>query len=143
MMLKLKSNIDPFIISPTHNVKWLRVALAVAYTAVLTLVLVQSSANPLLGPAAPREFNLAWEILLTSGHLVGFGLLVIANWSALAVVTTSRRALITAVIFACLLGLITELLQSFVPDRSASLFDLACDCGVALATAYFINRLYP
>ncbi len=143
MMLKLKFHIDPFIASPTNTMKWLRVALAIAYTAVLTLVLVQSSANPLLGPAAPREFNLAWEILLTLGHLVGFSLLVIVNWSALATITTSRRALITAVIFACLLGLITELLQGFVPDRSASLFDLACDCGVSFATAYLIHRLYP
>jgi hypothetical protein len=31
-------------------------------------------------------------------------------------------------------------LQSIVPDRSASLFDLACDWGVALTVAYIIHR---
>lgn len=143
MMLKLKSRVAPIIESPTLSVKWFRVVVAIVYSALLTLVLVQSSANPLLGPAAPREFELWWEILLTLGHLVGFSLLVVVNWSALATVTTSRRALITAVIFACLLGLISELLQSFVPDRSASLFDLACDWGVAFVTGYLLHRLYP
>lgn len=143
MIVKLKSHIDPLIEAPTTPTKWLRVIIGIGYTALLTLVLVQSSANPLLGPAAPREFELWWEILLTLGHLVGFSLLVVVNWSALATVTTSRRALVTAVIFACLLGLISEYLQSFVPDRSASLFDLACDWGVAFATAYIIHRFYP
>lgn len=143
MILKLKSLTGPYIDSPTSTVKWFRIALALGYTALLTLVLVQSSANPLLGPAAPREFDLAWEILLTLGHLVGFSVLVLVNWSALTTVTTSRRALVTAVIFACLLGLISELLQTFVPDRSASLFDLACDWLMSFATAYMIHRLYP
>ncbi|MCA0457701.1 MAG: VanZ family protein [Chloroflexi bacterium] len=143
MILKLKSFTAPYIDSPTPTVKWFRIALALGYTALLTLVLVQSSANPLLGPAAPREFDLAWEILLTMGHLVGFSILVLVNWSALATVTTSRRALVATVVFACLLGLISELLQTLVPDRSASLFDLGCDWLVAFATAYVIHRLYP
>lgn len=141
MNLKLKSRFDPLTRLEILHRPFIRIAVALAYTALLTLVLVQSSANPLLGPSAPREFNLVWEILLTCGHLVGFSLLVILIWSALTTATTSTRALVTAVIFACTLGLITELLQTLVPDRSASLFDLACDWGVAFGVAYLISRL--
>ena len=143
MILKLKSLTAPYIDSPTPSVKWFRIALAIGYTALLTLLLVQSSANPLLGPAAPRDFNLAWEILLTLAHLVGFGVLVLVNWSALATLTTSRRAVVMAVVFACLLGLVSELLQTLVSDRSASLFDLACNWGISFFMGYLIPKLYP
>ena len=140
MLLKLRTEITPLFSHTAVNNRFLRIALALAYTALLTLVLVQSSAQPVIGPVAPREYNLAWEILLTIGHLVGFSLLVLMIWSALTTVTSPVRSLIIAVIFACLLGLITELLQTLVPDRSSSLFDLACDWGVAFAVAYFIDR---
>jgi VanZ family protein len=140
MILKLKSQFAPLINLDPHYQRPLRVVIALAYTALLTLVLVQSSMNPVVGPVAPRDHNLAWEVFLTSGHLVGFALLVFLIWSALATVAPPLRSLIVAVIFACLLGLITEFLQSFVPDRSASLFDLACDWGVAFSIAYLIYR---
>lgn len=140
MILKLQHTLLPIFSRQTVQGRLRRALIAVAYTALLTLVLVQSSANPLIGPAAPREFNLAWEILLTLGHLIGFGLLVWVNWWALVPVAPFWRALLFAVLFACLLGLVTELLQSFVPDRSASLFDLACDCGIALLVGLFIHR---
>ena len=140
MILKLKSQFVPLINLDPHYQRLLRIALVLAYTALLTLVLIQSSANPVIGPVAPREYNLAWDIFLTIGHLVGFSLLVFLIWSALATVASPTRSLIVAVIFTCLLGLITEILQSIVPDRSASLFDLACDWGVALTVAYTIHR---
>ena len=138
MILKLKSQFAPLINLQPRYQRPLRVVIALAYTALLTLVLIQSSMNPVIGPVAPRDYNLAWEIFLTLGHLIGFGMLVFLVWSAMATVTSSLRSLIIAVIFACLLGLITEFMQSFVPDRSASLFDLACDCGVAFTVAYLI-----
>jgi len=140
MLLKLKSQFAPLTNLDPRYQHPLRVLIALAYTALLTLVLIQSSANPVVGPVAPREYNLAWEIFLTTGHLVGFALLVFLIWYALATVAPSTRSLIVAVIFACLLGLITEYLQSFVPDRSASFFDLACDWGVAFTVAYLIYR---
>ena len=140
MILKLKSQFAPIIEHPIVQQPSFRIGLSIAYTALLTLVLVQSSAHPLVGPVAPREYNLAWEILLTAGHLIGFTLLVVLLYSALVTVTTPVRALIVAVIFACSLGLLTEFIQSFVPDRSASLFDLACDWGMAFVAAYWIRR---
>lgn len=140
MLLKLRTEITALFTHPAVNNRFSRIAVALAYTALLTLLLVQSSAQPVVGPVAPREFNLAWEILLTLGHLVGFSLLVFLIWSALTTVAPSTRSLIIAVVFACLLGLITEILQTLVPDRSSSLFDLACDWGVAFALAYVIHR---
>jgi VanZ family protein len=116
-----------------------RIVLALGYTALLTLLLVQSSARPLLGPSAPQEFNLVWEILLTLAHFLGFALLVLFVWGALAAGGAQRWALIAAVLFACTLGLSTELLQSLVPDRSASLFDLAVNWGVSLLVARHIH----
>lgn len=138
MLLKLKTHFAPVINTPLY--RFLRITAAVGYIAVLTLVLLQSSARPLLGPSAPPEFNLGWEILMTAAHLTGFGLLVVFIWSALITVTSTNRALIVGILFAFSLGLLTELLQTLVPDRGASLFDLACDCGVALLVAYLIRR---
>jgi VanZ family protein len=116
-----------------------RAVAAAAYSALLTVLLIQSSAQPLVGPAAPREFNLAWEILLFSGHVLGFGALVTVCWWALSSLAPFRRALVTAVIFACGVGLVTELLQAFVPDRSASLFDLLVNVAASMLAACVIT----
>ena len=138
MILKLKTQFAPVINTPSYRL--LRIVLAIGYTALLTMILLQSSAHPYIGPSAPPAFDSRWEMLMTTAHLVSFALLVIFIWSALTTVMSSNRALIVAVIFACSLGLITELLQTLVPDRGASLFDLACDWGVAFAVAYLIHR---
>ncbi len=138
MLLKLKTQFVPVINTPSYRI--LRIAVAIVYLAVLTLILLQSSARPVLGPSAPPEFNLGWEILMTLSHLTCFGLLVVIIWSAMTTVTSSNRALVVAVLFACTLGLVTEILQTLVPDRGASFFDLACDCGVAFIVAYLIRR---
>ena len=138
MLHKLKTQFSPLINTPAYRL--LRIIVAIIYIAVLTLVLLQSSAQPVLGPSAPPEFNLGWEILMTLAHLTGFGLLVFFIWSAMTTVTSTNRALVVAVLFACSLGLITELLQSLVPDRGASLLDLACDFSIAFIVAYLIRR---
>jgi VanZ family protein len=110
---------------------------ALAYTALLTLVLLQSSSQPYIGPAAPPgPPDPARELLLTSGHIIGFALLVMLWWQAF---DPSPRALLMAVLIALALGLVTELLQNFVPDRSASVFDLATNIVVTLATALLIS----
>lgn len=121
-------------------VRWI---IAIVYVGVLTLVLLQSSAEPVVGPVAPKEYDLGWDILLTIGHIIGFTLLVAILWWAQVTVSTTTRALIMALLFAMLLGVVTEILQTLVPDRSASWFDLLVDWGVALATVYGIRRLRP
>lgn len=124
---------------PRHSL--LRQFIALAYTAVLLLFLLQSSSQPVVGPAAPPgEPDLGREILLTSGHIFGFGLLVLLWWSVFRLNLPTGRSLLLAVIIALTLGLLTELLQNLVPDRGASLFDLAVNWLVTLATAYGIRR---
>lgn len=135
MIAKNTLSLNTFFEPERTGSRPLRITLAILYTAVLTLLLVQSSAHPVIGPVAPREFNLAWEILLTLAHVVGFALLVIVQWGALASGGAHRWALIVTVLFSCLLGLSTELFQSIVPDRSASLFDLAVNWGITLLVA--------
>ncbi len=100
-------------------------------------MLLQSSSHPYVGPAAPPgPPDPVRELLLTSAHIIGFALLVTLWWKAFA---PSTRALLMAVLVALILGTMTELLQNFVPDRSASLFDLATNIVVTLATAWLIR----
>ncbi len=139
MIAKLETYLYPVLALESRSPRWLKWLMAVAYTATLTLLLLQSSAQPVVGPIAPKDQNLLWEILLIAGHLLGFGLLVLIVWSALVTVAPSRRALITAVIFACALGFVTEVLQSFVPDRSVSLFDLLVNWGVSVSSGRYIH----
>lgn len=111
--------------------------IALAYTALLTLMLLQSSSNPYIGPAAPPgPPDPVRELLLTIAHIIGFALLVAIWWKAFA---PSSRPLLLAVLIALTLGIVTELLQNFVPDRSASLFDLLTNVVVTLATAWLIR----
>ncbi|MBZ0285451.1 MAG: VanZ family protein [Anaerolineae bacterium] len=140
MMTTLKHQFNTYSRIALELPHWVRAIGAVAYAALLTLVLLQSSSQPVVGPVAPKEFNLAWEILLTTGHIVGFSLLVVTIWWGLCPPAPLPWTLIAAVLFACVLGLTTEVLQSIVPDRSASLFDLGVNWSAALLTAYRIYR---
>lgn len=120
---------------PEHPL--LRQVIALAYSALLTLILLQSSSQPYIGPAAPPgPPDLARELLLTTGHVAGFALLVFVWWRALP---PTAHGLLIAVCIGLALGTITELLQNLVPDRSASLFDLATNYAVTLATAWVIR----
>lgn len=121
-------------------VRWV---ILVLYVGVLTLVLLQSSSEPVVGPVAPKAYDLGWDMLLTTGHIVGFTLLVSMIWWAFLPVSTSTRGLVIGLVFAAVLGMVTELLQTLVPDRSASWFDLLVDWGVALATMWAIRRWIP
>lgn len=140
MMTTLKQHFHTYSRIALELPHWARAAGALAYLILLTVLLLQSSAQPVVGPAAPKEFNLVWEILLTSGHIIGFSLLVVVIWWALCPPAPLRWTLITALLLAFGLGLTTEILQSIVPDRSASLFDLAVNWGAALATARYLYR---
>jgi VanZ family protein len=109
---------------------------------VLTLVLLQSSAQPVIGPAAPPGApDLGRELYLTAGHLVGFSLLTALWWWAFTVRLSSSRALVLAVLIALSLGVVTEIAQTLVADRSASAFDMAANAVSALAAAWVIERL--
>jgi VanZ family protein len=127
------------------NLAWLknpfvRYALAFAWTLLVTVMLVQSSSQPVVGPPAPPGApDLTREIELTIGHIITFFVLVVLWWWALEPRLKGPRALFVAVGFALIFGVITELAQSIVPDREASLFDLAVNWTVTIAAATLIS----
>ena len=79
-------------------------------------------------------------MLLTTGHIIGFGLLTVLWWWALATMQPARNALIEALVFSLVLGVMTEFAQATIPDRAASLFDLAVNIIATMATAWVIRR---
>lgn len=115
--------------------------MALGWTALLLVTLLQSSRQPVVGPPAPPgQPTLARELLLTGGHIIGFSLLTLLWWRALITVGSARRALILAVVIALVIGTLTEVAQATIPDRSASLFDLTVNWLVTLATAAILHR---
>lgn len=119
----------------------LRRLVALVFTVVATVLLVQSSSQPVIGPAAPSgPPDLKREIELTAGHIGVFSTLVSLWWWALLPNLPTRRALFVAVGFALIYGLITEMAQSLVPDRQVSLFDIAVNWTTTLLTAAVLVR---
>ena len=118
----------------------LRRILALAFTLISTIALVQSSGHPIIGePAPPGPPDLPREILLTIGHIITFSALVVLWWWALVPNLPWRRALFVAVSFALVTGMLTEVAQSLVPDREVSALDLAANWVSSLLTARFLN----
>jgi VanZ family protein len=129
-------------LSPRNGLwRWL---LAVGWTMLILVLLLQSSSQPVIGPAAPPgQPSLGREMLLTSGHIVGFSILTALWWWALSQNMSARAALAAAVVMALLIGTGSEIAQAAVPDRSASWFDLMVNWGVTLATAWRLARIHP
>jgi VanZ family protein len=119
----------------------IRALITLSYAAILTLVLVQSSGQPIVGPPAPPgPPSLGREILLTFGHIVGFGLFT-ALWTwTFAARLPLRRSVLLAVILALIYSPVTELAQSLVPDRSASLWDIFVNSTTTLLVGWGILR---
>lgn len=114
---------------------------ALTFTLLATIMLVQSSSQPMLGPAAPPgPPDLKREMELTTGHVVVFSSLVILWWWALLPNLPFGSALFVAVGFALIFGVVTELAQSVVPDRQLSLFDIGVNWTTTLLTAIILWR---
>jgi VanZ family protein len=114
---------------------------ALAWTALVTLTLLQSSSQPVIGPAAPPgEPPLEREILLLIGHVIAFGVLTWLWWWAWSLYYNAQTALLLAVLIALVLGTSTEILQALVPDRATSWFDLVTNWIITLLTAWRIQR---
>ncbi len=110
-----------------------RTALAVAWTLLVCLLLLQPGRDPLIGPAAAGDHSPPVVLLLNLGHFVCFAVMTWLWWRALAQI---RPALLIAL--TC--GLLTELAQTFVPDRGLSALDLALNAGGALLVALWLRR---
>ena len=113
-------------------IRWL---LAIAYTLLITVILLQSAVQPVIDtgiPPGPPSFER--ELFFSIMHVLGFGLLTVLWWWALLVYLPHRRALIVAVVIALVFGAVTEWLQGFAPDRAVQITDFLANCaGVAFA----------
>ncbi|MCL4249469.1 MAG: VanZ family protein [Anaerolineae bacterium] len=120
--------------------RYWRYVLALVYTVFVSILLLQSSSEPLIGPPAPPgPPSLRREILLTTGHLSVFTLLTFIWWWALLPILSSERALRFSVRFCLVFGIVTELAQTFSIHRSVSVIDAATNITAILLTAWAIS----
>lgn len=119
----------------------LRVALALCWSALLTLLLLQGEADPVIDLGLPRGDNtLARELAFSTLHLLAFGVTSGCWFWALSRAANPRRALLAACVIAIALGVSTEILQTYTLDRHASWLDLAANIGGTLIVAQVIRR---
>lgn len=108
-----------------HSPFWLRLMTAALWTLLMLVTLLQSSAQPLVGQPAPQDWRLDHEAFLTVAHLISFGgFTLLWAWTF-----NAHRAARQAIQWACgaalFFSLLTETLQTLVPDRGFSVWDLA------------------
>ncbi|MEO0564559.1 MAG: VanZ family protein [Chloroflexota bacterium] len=113
-----------------HTIRW---GVATIYTAGVLVYLLQQPGTPaveVVAPVAAPDWQR--EITFTIGHILGFGGLFVVWWAALHP-HISQRAIISAVVIAMTVGILAEVLQSRIPDRNASLYDIAMNSiGISL-----------
>jgi len=134
--ISFRGNLTRLITSP-----WLRGGVALAYTAILTVYLLQPHTSPVIAkPSIPGQPALSREILRTFGHFVTFGGLTLVWASALSAVWPFRRALVVTVTVMVIFSAASEWAQSFVRERSASVEDFTADVlGVLLGAAVVVG----
>lgn len=115
----------------------LRRLYAILWVAVVSVALLQSSMHPVIGPAQPPgPVSPERELFLTTAHLVAFSGMLVLIWWALH---PAKHALLVALLFCWGYAIATELLQTLVPDRGASFYDLWMDFAAASIAALFIS----
>jgi VanZ family protein len=115
---------------------FIRWALTYTWTASSTVLLVQSSNQPILGPPAPPGApDAGRELMLFLGHIGVFSILVFLFWWSLRLTVSRERSLLMATGFALAFGIVTELVQVYSINRSASVVDLLTNVMVTIVTA--------
>ena len=120
-----------------------RWSVAIIWTLLLTLLLLQPEAEPLIDLGLPSGQSLWREVLFSALHLLAFALTCTLWFWTLRSLLPSRRCLLFAVVIALTLGIITEALQSLTLDRHASLIDFLANIGGVLIAARLIDRRHP
>lgn len=119
----------------------LRIIAALCWTALLTLLLLQGEADPVIDLGIPRgENTVARELVFGALHLVAFAVTCLCWFWAQPQAWPRRRRIIGACLIAISLGIITELLQTYTLDRHASWLDLAANTSGAILAARLIWR---
>lgn len=81
------------------------------------------------------------EITDAIGHVALYGVLTVFWWWARIERWPPRRALRFAVVVAVCLGVVTETVQSLLPDRGVSLLDFGANwLGVGIGAAWLSRR---
>ena len=119
----------------------LRWTAAIAWSIWISILLIQSEANPIISlglPSGPQTF--ARELFFTCLHLLAFAITCTLWQWALSASLRARASLVGACIIAIGLGATTEYLQTLSPDRYPSWTDLIANCYGSLLAAWFIWR---
>lgn len=125
------------------NFAFVRWSIAILWSALLTLFLLQPEADPLIDLGLPQgENTLARELFFSALHLVAFGITCFWWFWALQRNLNIRASLLVACLLSFVLGGATESLQSFTFDRHASWLDLAANIFGTLIAAHFIWRRF-
>ncbi len=82
------------------------------------------------------EFGWIDYLVKKSGHVIGYGMLSLANWHGFR---WERRRIWVAWLLAVLYAITDEIHQAFVPGRHPSLFDVLVFDGGGAALALFLG----
>ena len=119
----------------------LRLTVALAWSLLLTLLLLQGEADPVIDLGIPRgENTLAREAIFATVHLLAFGATCLFWFWALPRRLRPGKSLIAACLISTAIGIATEFLQTYTLDRHASWIDLAANIGGVLIAARLIWR---
>lgn len=119
----------------------LRWLIALAWSALLTVLLLQGEADPVIDLGLPRGDNtLARELAFSAVHLLAFGFTCLCWFWALSADARPKTSLLAAVFIAIALGCSTEFLQTTTLDRHFSLLDLAANIAGVLIAARLLQR---
>lgn len=118
-----------------------RFVLALLYTALLLVLLLQSNEDPFIPTGVPDgPSTLLRELFFGSVHLASFCVLTALWWWALITRWTSKQALVAAIVLGLAISLLTEWGQSMVPDRSPQLSDIAANFSGGLLWVLAVQR---
>jgi VanZ family protein len=83
----------------------------------------------IFGPISRSRFEVFHHLLRKSGHFVGYGILAIVCFRALRATLANGLARLWcgAMLLTCLIASLDEWHQSFIPSRTASVYDVALD----------------
>ena len=119
----------------------LRALTAITWSLLLSLLLLQGEADPVINLGLPRGDNTpARELAFTSLHFLAFALTCAIWFWALHSPSRLSSSLVGACLIAIALGCSTEFLQTFTLDRHFSWLDLGANIAGSLIAARLIWR---
>lgn len=129
------------VIMSIIKIRPIRWTIILLWTVFISILLIQPESEPLIHTGIPPGSNtLEREIVFTSAHLISFGI-TCALWFWVWFGHLSLpKSLLLAIVFAIVIGSVTEYLQSYSPDRHPSWIDFFANCTGALIMATIIWR---